>query len=81
MTGKILEDLKRAEICIPGGQFDQSFNAIVKIAESEKITDDMAGMTYNFELKIPCTQFCGRSTICSARNKKVCEEATVTILQ
>jgi len=55
-----------------------TFQALVKINQDAKISNDMIGKKHEFELKVPCMQFCGDSKNCSAMYEKVCAEATCT---
>ena len=49
----------------------------VKIDPSVKVTEDMIGKTFDFTLKVPCMQHCGRPT-CSHLKEKICEESLCT---
>jgi hypothetical protein len=50
------------------------YQAEVKVDPSVEIESDMIGKTFEFEMKVPCTQHCKRPE-CSHLNKKVCQEA------
>lgn len=53
-----------------------SFQVAVKVDPAAQVHDHMINKAFNFEIIIPCAQFCRRGKECSTLHEKVCQEAT-----